>query len=302
MSSKRSKSKKSQTQLNNDTPRRNQLQTKSEVNLSKMLTLTPTSTIDEKTSTHIAAKLQPGTENLETNNILDPSDVRSELIIFMKQMTISMQEMSMQVKHLNGIVSAYQIENRKMQEKLCNITDELENIKAENRDLQTKIEKIYQNEAKLMITVHGVPNEMDSKSIVKKLGDLLKVDVRENQIVDIYRINTKKKQPTSPIVIKFSSQTPRDLFIKRRKIRSLFTTDLGMDGAKNQVFVNEYLTKKTIELLYKARDLKKNYDYEFVWAKNGIVYAREHKNTESIKIENDKTLYQIIENLNIHIN
>jgi hypothetical protein len=51
------------------TPRRYQLQTKSEANLSKMSTLTPTSTIDAKTSTHIAPKLQPGTENLETNNI-----------------------------------------------------------------------------------------------------------------------------------------------------------------------------------------------------------------------------------------
>jgi hypothetical protein len=80
-------------QLNNDTPRRYQLQTKSEANISKMSTLTPpTSTIDEKTSTHIAPKLHPGTENLETNNILDPSDVNSELIIFMKKIIISIQE------------------------------------------------------------------------------------------------------------------------------------------------------------------------------------------------------------------
>jgi hypothetical protein len=61
--------------------------------------------------------------------------------------------MSMHLKHLNGIVSAYQIENRKMQEQLCSLTDEHMNIKAENRDLKTKIEKIYQTEAKLMITV-----------------------------------------------------------------------------------------------------------------------------------------------------
>jgi hypothetical protein len=48
---------------------------------------------------------------------------------------------------------------------------------------------------------------MDSKSIEKKLGDILKVDVCENHIADIKIINPKKKQSTSSIVIKFSSRT-----------------------------------------------------------------------------------------------
>jgi hypothetical protein len=44
-------------------------------------------------------------------------------------------------------------------------------------------------------------------------------------------------------------------------------------GEKNQVFVYEIYCNK-----------EKKYDFEFVRAINGIVFAREHKDTESIKI------------------
>jgi regulator of replication initiation timing len=306
MSALRKKSKKKlQTHLqinNNVTPKQNQLMSKTDINLLKIATSTPSSTSDEEISLskQIPSKQQP--ENVETNmnNILKQCNDDSALVVFMKQMAIAMQEMSTQLKNLNGSVSAYQCENKKMQEQLCEIIDEFQKIQAENLNLKAQLDKVYQTEAKFMIAVHGVPNEADSMSIVKKLGDLLEIDVHENQIADIYRIHTKKKQPTSPIVVKFLTRAQRDLFVGHRKHRSIFTTDLTMGYEKKQVFVNEYLTKETINLLQNAKKLKKECNFEFIWTKNGIIYAKESKYDEPIIIKNESEIYKIIENFDVN--
>jgi hypothetical protein len=223
------------------------------------------------------------------------NDKTPNIFEFMQTMATAMQEMSAQLKSLHSSVSKYQQENLEIKKQLNDVNDELQNLKSENLFLKTEMNKIQQNEANYMVALHGVPENSDDKELLKKIGRLMEIDVAEHQIADMYRINTKNKGTPQPLVVKFTSKATRSLFIVNRKKKSILTCDLGVDSEKNPIFVNEYLTKHAMQLLNEAKMLKKDFNFKFVWPKNGVIFARKDENSDLFRIENFNSISEIVD-------
>jgi hypothetical protein len=266
------------------------------------------------TQTHSAPNLSTGrdTDNSQQQGVskLNMDDLTKKAgsesptnTAFMLQIMQTMKDMKdelcKQISDLNETVILYQQEGAQLRESVKETAMGLAAVKEENATLKAEVKKLQQQEASYMITIHGVPKDKPLLDVVRKIGNLLEITVQEHQIADMYRIRTKKIQHTAPIVVKFTSRLFRDLFLERRKNRSVFTSDIGIMGDKLQLYLNEYLTKDVNKLLYEAKILKNQYNFKFVWAKHGNIYAKQNddKSEKPFKIVNKDIIDQIIENI-----
>lgn len=79
-----------------------------------------------------------------------------------------------------------------------------------------------------------------------------------------------------------------------RSRRGLLTTDLGIEGAPRPIFVNEHLTPKNKLLLRRARDLKTEKSYAYLWVRNCVIYMRKKDNAPVIKILSEEDFKRVL--------
>lgn len=122
-------------------------------------------------------------------------------------------------------------------------------------ELLNKVDELEQYSRKNCLIVSGVPkSERPTKEIVTDLAGTM--GIRENitahDIDNCHWIGEK-------IIVKFTNYTARHAFYTKRK------------EAGEGVFVNENLTKKRSELLFKCRTLKKEKKLLAAWTNDGQI-------------------------------
>jgi hypothetical protein len=75
-----------------------------------------------------------------------------------------------------------------------------------------------------------------------------------------------------------------------------------LPGEKKQIFLNEYLTKHAMMILNVAKTLKKDYNFEYVWPKFGIIYAKQTSDSKVYKIVNTEMVNEIINSIKVVVN
>ena len=118
----------------------------------------------------------------------------------------------------------------------------------------------------------------------------------EKDIDNVYRIKKHRKEGSSkpePIIVTFMRREMKEKFISLRRRRSMYAREIGFEDSQNQVFINDHLTKRSKELLWKARNLKREKNYKYVWYKNGNIYLRKNDNTEAMRISNESDLLKL---------
>jgi uncharacterized protein YcfL len=142
----------------------------------------------------------------------------------------------------------------------------------------------------------GIPllKNMNHNEILDKIGVLLEIEKLSETIskLSVQKI-IQTKEAKYYIEIKNADQ--KNKLLAARKSRSIFSTDIGFE-IKQQIFINEQLTKSTYELLKKAKELKIKLKYKFVWTKNGIIYAKKEENSQIQLITNENDLTQLMKN------
>ena len=61
----------------------------------------------------------------------------------------------------------------------------------------------------------------------------------------------------------------------------------------NALFINENLTKQRKALFMEAKTLKKKFNYQYLWTNKGEIYTRKNKESQALKISNQKDLSRI---------
>ena len=118
-----------------------------------------------------------------------------------------------------------------------------------------------------------------------KLGEKLGVKCAATEIQACHRIGPKND---ATIICKFGNRKLRDAFMQKRKeTRNISGKDLGLKAADVRVFINESLTKKNKYLCKLARDKKKEIGWDFVWTRNGVIFARKNKVSAFVTIRNE---------------
>lgn len=204
--------------------------------------------------------------------------------IFNSQQFISTKydELIKRNMELESMCTKLSRENETIKEELLFLKKEITNVEIANNDRKLEIHGISKQE-----------NE-DLRDIVIKISENLEQKISKEEIDEIYRIENKtNNKKGNPIVVSFIKKSTKEKFLIMRRKRSLYTNEINLQGSRSQIFINEYLTKRIKELLWKTKKLNTENKFKFIWTKNGMILVRKDEHSEIIKISSQEDLEKL---------
>ena len=117
------------------------------------------------------------------------------------------------------------------------------------------------------------------QNFIKFAETKLQIHIKEEEILAIHDLH-KRRDGTVPIIVKFMrSSTKQSIMINRKKLK------------KSDIFINEHLTQRNMEIEKKARRMKKDGVIHSVWTWNGKVYIKETESSPKKEIKNISILH-----------
>lgn len=187
--------------------------------------------------------------------------------------------------------------NRELETTCNKLVNENLMLKNELKEVKEEIQRFDKRSNEHKIELHGIPQHQNENvtEIVLKIAENFEEQIKMEDIDEAYRTKQNKdNRKNFPIVISFVRKSIREKFLAMRKKRSLYTDEIGFKGIRTQIFINEYLTKKRKELLWRTKKMKIEKKYKFLWIKNGNIFIRKSENSEIIRIDSEEDLDKII--------
>lgn len=183
-------------------------------------------------------------------------------------------------------------------ETVCNkLTNENLILKSELKMVKEDMQRIDNNSNNCKIEIHGIPQQQNENinEIILKIAENFDQQIKTEDIDEAYRTKqNKENRKNVPIVISFVRKSVKEKFLLMRRKRSLFTDEIGFTDIRNQIFINEYLSKKRKELFWRTKEVKIDKKYKFLWTKNGNIFIRKTENSGIIRIDSEEDLVKII--------
>lgn len=184
-------------------------------------------------------------------------------------------------------------------------------LEAENRDLKCKVKELSKRQNDLeqysrrnTVEIFGVPepkNETNAalKKTVLDIGVALGVTLTEDSIDACHRINGGNNRPTSGIIVKFVRREDPDNLLAKRKVKRDFSTrHLAGHTTDSPVYINTSLSQDRRVLLAKARRLRSDHGFKYVWADRvGRVKVRKDDGSAIKVLDDADDLQALIQSL-----
>ena len=149
------------------------------------------------------------------------------------------------------------------------------------------------------VEIQGIPvsEHEDTKKIVVQVGELLGVEIKEDDISISNRLPTsskyKGKKSVPPIIAKFVRRNVKERYFKGRKqLKDRTTRDLGI-SPERRIFINESLTERNKGLFNESVKIKKDLNISYIWTSNGRIYLRKSQDSSVIPINNKDDLKKL---------
>lgn len=133
--------------------------------------------------------------------------------------------------------------------------------------------------------------------IVSKIGSKICYPIDKTKLNFITRVPTRDPNQCKPIIACFQNRYVKEDFIAAaracNKLKPLTQSDLGLKG-NQKVFVNDHLTIQNKNLLTKAKSLKAERGFRYLWVKNAKIHMRKDEATPVITIKTERDLVKIV--------
>ena len=215
---------------------------------------------------------------------------RRETSTLHKEMVKMRDELKAKDKTIQNLEAKVKV----MENKIDVLSDKMDDIDREKRsnnaiihglDVKSFAEAIETNRSTGDDTQPHDPDATINRflNFTQKLGaPISKSDV--NTIVFMKKRNTHEK---APILVKFNNNIAKaSLFKKKKGIK---------DHGYENMFINDDLTPKNVDLIKKARGLKKKGNIENAWTRDGRVYLKKHDGS-IVTIRKEDQLNQFAKN------
>ena len=173
------------------------------------------------------------------------------------------------------------------------INNKLVEISAKIKTNATNTINQEQYTRRTMVEVNNIPKQESEKEnsldIIYKLLDLLKLNLDRKTIDVAHRLSDK---PDSPIIVKFTTRSARDLFFNNRsRLANHTIADLGCNIDPNKkskkIFINESLSHSIKVLFKEVRNQCEKKNYSYAWTRNGVIFIRKNKDSQAIRINSE---------------
>ena len=112
---------------------------------------------------------------------------------------------------------------------------------------------------------HGIPecSEENTEELVKRVGNLVRVEIGPSDISVSHRLPSKSRQ-TPAIIAKFTKRSTRDkLFYVKVNLRNYNSSDVGTTRLSEKLHTNESLTQRARDLFSRVRDSKRIHGFKY---------------------------------------
>lgn len=223
----------------------------------------------------------------------------------------TMKDMFKLVRETHRTVSFLANQFDDMNKKIKIIEQQNKTITNENEQMQQRISYLeinyyrqQQQQLNTHLTIHGIPKQQNEnlENIVINTVKVLNNNITTKEIKSVRRMNNNNSRTNnSPIlVVEFMTNPIKQEIQQQFKengpimLNQIFTTT---KNETTKIYINEYLTDYTRNLLTEAKKLKTKYNFKYVWVKNGLIYAREKDGSDIIKILHHNSIRQITERI-----
>lgn len=163
--------------------------------------------------------------------------------------------------------------------------EEVKDLKEGNVWLHQRLDDLEQYSRISNVIVRGIKEKKDETEedlleSVKELGKSLGVQLEESDISTLHRLPTRKG--IQPVIVRLNNRMKKKRLVKNSKECNL------EDGIK----VYNHLTKRSMELLNAARDLRANGVVQFVWENDGKIFVRKDERSPAKRILDVEQLYE----------
>uniref|UniRef100_A0A1I8PM23 PHD-type domain-containing protein n=1 Tax=Stomoxys calcitrans TaxID=35570 RepID=A0A1I8PM23_STOCA len=141
-------------------------------------------------------------------------------------------------------------------------------LRQEVADLKNSVKFLNDQRVKNDCIVTGVKQikDLSAAETIIKLSTDVGIAIEKNSISDAYFLKINKESEEKTIVVKFNSRQSKETLMSiKPKLKE-------MEGTK-KVYVNEFLSRETMDLLNYAKTLKKM-GYRSVYAASGRVFVK----------------------------
>ena len=226
--------------------------------------------------------------------IKELTDKMAEFRKFIDEANKKYEETNTRMSGIEKVFSTITTEKRVLNNTILQLEGQITSLKKTCNELE-------QYSRRECLEIHGIPlppKERDFKEntneLVLKIGDMMGVSVRPEDISVSHRIPTSQKyqgrRSAPAIIVKFTRRDTKEMFYRGRKeLRGLATKDLGFSD-ENIIFINESLTEVNKEL-FKAT--LKDHSYDHIWTSNGRIYLRKDRDSSAILIKDQEELNKL---------
>lgn len=170
---------------------------------------------------------------------------------------------------------------------------ETERLSEELREARKEIVELKQYSRSMNVEIRGLPMVKD-EDLRKAVGDIalnLGASVSEGDIDVVHRVRSKDKGKPN-VIVKFCTKTARNRLIAAARKKRINSGDLGFEG-EEPVYINEHLCVETKRLLTKARQLKKDKGWKFIWVEQGKILMRKVEKSSVLHIASEDDLGRV---------
>lgn len=189
-------------------------------------------------------------------------------------------------------------ENKKLKEDITNLNARLSSAEYSiNQSQQKQFEKY--------ITISNIPvvEQENLFEIVINAINLLRIEISKTNILQCKRIGSKSKN-IPLIIVEFDSLELKDTVLDiAKRSGPILSSQIYPEGASSnpdrennrKIFINQYMTTYTQQLLQEAKKLREKYNIEYIWQNRGIILIRLTQKSKIYKIKSFEDLDRFID-------
>ncbi|XP_075559999.1 uncharacterized protein LOC142591573 [Dermacentor variabilis] len=222
------------------------------------------------------------------------SDLR-ELRSDMKQMKEGLEFMEKQFETMKQQF----MEGRNERESLRKENDRLKAKCSENEsiivELQKRVVQGEQYSRRSNVEIKGLVEKNENIiDLVGQISGVVGEPISADDIEVCHRVLSREQGKTN-VIVQFKTKQKRDHVVEKARKSRIRNRDVGI-SSEAQIFVNEHFCPTLKRLLAQAiakKKKKRENQWQFVWTKNGKIFARKTESSQVVSIETDSDLVKI---------
>lgn len=172
--------------------------------------------------------------------------------------------------------------------RLQDLQNRFVHLETVNEALECRVRNLEQAERGRNIEIVGVEQKENEniKDIITKIAT--KINVGTSEVERAWRLRNLTTKPAakvpSPIIVKLRSEAAKGEWMQNRRLLKN-NSDIFLNDSLTPIYINEDLTKYNKDLLWQARQKKKENIFKFVWVKKGRVLCKTDEMSRTLIIQ-----------------